>query len=56
MCVCVGGGKSAGKIFAAILLHFVIPFDLISQVSYRILGRRYFPANLFAENKLKLMV
>ena len=49
MCVW-GGGESAGKIFDTILLYFVIPFNFISHVSYRILGRGYFPANLFAEN------
>ena len=30
MCVC-GGGGSAGKIFATMLLHFVIPFNLMQH-------------------------
>ena len=28
VCVCVGGGGSADKTFATMLLHFVIPFNL----------------------------
>ena len=28
-----GGGESAGKIFATILLHFVIPFNLICNMT-----------------------
>ena len=34
MCVCVcGGGGSADKIFATMLLHFVIPFNLICNMT-----------------------
>ena len=37
VCVCVGGGGgggggSAGKIFATMLLYFVIPFNLICNM------------------------
>ena len=33
MCVCVGGGGSADKIFATMLLHFVIPFNLVCNMT-----------------------
>ena len=36
MCVCVcggGGGGSADIIFATMLLHFVIPFNLICNMT-----------------------
>ena len=32
VCVCVCGGGSANKIFATMLLHFVIPFNLICNM------------------------
>ena len=32
VCVCVGGG-SADKIFATMLLHFVIPFNLVCNMT-----------------------
>ena len=33
VCVCVwGGGGSAGKMLATMLLHFVIPFNLICNM------------------------
>ena len=34
VCVCVGGGGgSADKLFATMLLHFVIPFNLICNMT-----------------------
>ena len=33
VCVCVWGGGSAGKIFATMFLYFVIPFNLICNMT-----------------------